>query len=670
MNLRLVFVISAMLFLSYLKANAGVQEMGIDLRKVDFSQSGMLPVPGVWQFYWNQLLTPEDFLEGRANGGEDLPLPGTWNRQGAHPAIGFATYRMIIKLPVQASGLVLYFPVINSAGKIWINGEMVAESGVVSADQNLYRPRLISVVAEIPPHQAQLDVIIQVVNFTHFVGGFSGTPQIGKTSVLMADLNRSHGVDNFFAGSLIAMFIYQLVLYSLYHRGKSYLWLSLICLGVALRAMIVHHASFLLPNLFPSVSWEIWKKIEFGSVYAIGAIFPLYIYELFNKYAPRWPISIFVAAASGLCGMVLLMPQHVYGNLLDVGHLVLLLAFLYAIIVIVKAWRHGNKDARIILFGVLVSFPFILLEIVKNSLFLFFNFQLMYLVEVGVLVFLLFQIYLLAHHYVDSYRDLESLNTNLEQMVVERTRQLIAANRVRDKLLSVVSHDIKSPLNSLRGILTIYGKGSIDEKEFKHFSRRLEGDLNKTSLLIDNILYWTASQLKGVQVKFEHFNLMEVLTENVELFETVALSKNITIQNEAQESCDVFFDRNILNLSVRNLLSNAIKFSHVGSSIIVHSRHVNGSCEIKVIDFGMGMSPETMDSLQSVHHTQSVDGTSNEKGTGLGLSFCREYLLAAGGLLKIESEVGTGSIFTITIPNKINTQVPPSAKTRQAVNQL
>ena len=93
-------------------------------------------------------------------------------------------------------------------------------------------------------------------------------------------MNRSNGIENFFAGSLIAMFVYQMILYFLYHRGKPYLWLALICLGVALRALIVHGGSFLLPNLFPFVSFEIWKKLEFGNrtdyVYkSMGPVVPL-----------------------------------------------------------------------------------------------------------------------------------------------------------------------------------------------------------------------------------------------------------------------------------------------------------------------------------------------------------------------------------------------------------
>src|SRR6185369_15506185 len=156
--------------------------------------------------------------------------------------------------------------------------------------------------------------------------------------------NRINGVENFFAGSLMALFVYQLILYFLYHRGKPYLWLGLICLGVALRALIVHGGSFLLPNLFPQVEWEYWKKIEFGSVYAISALFPLYVYHLFSDQAPKWPVWIFVGVGVVLCATVMVTPQYVYGRLLEVCHGILLLAFIYAVYSIRRAWKAGSSD--------------------------------------------------------------------------------------------------------------------------------------------------------------------------------------------------------------------------------------------------------------------------------------------------------------------------------------
>lgn len=609
----------------------------------------MHSIAGQWEFYWNQLLTPEDF-KAKSHPLTLLRVPGSWHRQGNYPTLGFATYRTTLTLPDHVGGLAIYFPIVNAATRVFINGNRVAETGIASADKSLYQPKLSATIAEVPPDVKEIELIVQSVNFTYYNSGIAATPEIGTTTHLLSQLNQTQGIENFFAGSLIAMWIYQLILFFLFDRGKPYLWLSLICLGVALRALIVHGGSFLLPNLFPAVSWEIWKKIEFGSVYAMASFFPLYIYHLFSQDTPRWPIRFFVGASALLCLGVLVTPQYIYGQLLEVSHIALLLSFIYAIYAVGKAWKNGNRDARTIFFGVLASFPFILGEILKNSALSPFNFQLMYLVEMGVLVFLLFQVYLLAHHYAKSYKNLEVLNLNLEKMVEERSGQLITANRVKDRLLSVMSHDIKSPLNSLRGILHIYNRGNISKEEFTRYSKRIEDDLGKTGLLVDNILSWTSSQLKGLEVKSEVLELNELLEENIGLFGTIADNKGITIQNNLSKDIRLVFDRDILNLTLRNLISNAIKFSHEGGKVIIQATQSDGTCLLQIVDNGVGIGDEVLESLQQIETTMSALGTSEERGSGLGLSLCREYLHLAGGKLHIESVPGKGSVFTVAIP--------------------
>ena len=229
----------------------------------------------------------------------------------------------------------------------------------------------------LPANVKAIEILIQVANFTYNIGGIGSAPLLHKTTLLYTYVNTSNGIENFFAGSLIAMFIYQLILYLLFHRGKPFLWLALICLGVAVRALIVHGGSFLLPNLFPTVDWTYWKKIEFGSVYAIVALFPLYVYHLFPEHAPKKPIAFFIGISSLLCLAVIITPNYIYGNLLDVCHAGLLLAFIYAVYSISRAWKSGNADAKIILFGVLAAFPFILAEILKNTLLYSINIQLL-----------------------------------------------------------------------------------------------------------------------------------------------------------------------------------------------------------------------------------------------------------------------------------------------------
>ncbi len=620
----------------------------LDLSNVNFERGEIVDVSGVWEFYWDKLLTPGDFDVQQSP--ELIRVPGSWHRMSNHASLGFGTYRLRMHVSESESGLALYFRIINSSAKVWVNGKPIVETGIVSSDKQRYKAQLKGTVVPLPDRTPDMDVVIQVANYSYFSGGITGEPLIGKSGALFEQTNRANSIQNFFAGCLMAMFFYQLILFFLFDKGKPYLWLSLICLGIALRAMIVQGGSFLLPTLYPDVPFEYWKKIEFGSVYVMIAIFPLYVYHLFPEQSPKQPLYFLTSVGIIMGSIVLLTRQYTYGSLLEVVHLLLISTFAYAFYSIGKAWRAGNKDAKIILFGVLASFPFILAEILKNSPSVPLNITFNNMVEIGVLVFLLFQVYLLANHFAKSYKHLEALNLNLEKIVNERTTQLTTANKVRDRLLSVMSHDVKSPLNALRGILQVYNRGEIKQEEFGPFARHIESDLSKTSLLVENILYWTTNQLKGVMVRKEKFDLYVLMEENMELFQTVAAHKRVSLSHDVSKGFNINVDRNILNFAIRNLLANAIKFSYEGGQVNILAARDGGKLTIQIKDRGTGMDEETIQGLLKLQQNLTTTGTGNEKGTGLGVALCSDYLQKGGGQLSVESILGQGTTFTITLP--------------------
>lgn len=299
MKTWVIAILSFGLLMDECQAQTVVQGQA-DLTRFDFSANEPLELSGTWEFYWNTLLSPKDF-ELNQN-PEWVNVPGSWHRQGKYPRLGFGTYRTRLQLSGKESGLSLYFPIVNSSSRIWLNGELAVETGVVGTDKNSYTAKLSGSVLSVPEKIKELEIIVQAANYTYYNSGIGNTPQLGQSSSIFLMTNKLNGIENFFAGSLIAMFVYQFILYFLHHRGKPHLWLALICLGVALRSLIVHGGSFLLPNLFPSVGFEIWKKIEFGSVYAVITLFPLYVYHLFTEAAPKRPLIFFIAVSGILCG--------------------------------------------------------------------------------------------------------------------------------------------------------------------------------------------------------------------------------------------------------------------------------------------------------------------------------------------------------------------------------
>jgi signal transduction histidine kinase len=602
---------------------------------------------GTWEFVWNQLLTPADFAKNTSE-ITLIQIPHTWKNEG-HPHLGFGTYRVKMLLSKKAANNSILFPLVNSSAKVWLNGNLIDELGICNADEKKYRARFGSLLIAVPSDTTTLELVVQVANLSYTFGGLVRAPQFGSTSALIHKINTQKGIENFFVGSLIAMFIYQIILFFLYKHGKPYLYLGLICLIVALRAMVTHGGSFLLLDLFPEVSMESWKKLEFFSVYAVGAIFPLYTYYLFPAQAFKKPIPVFIGVSIVLCLVVVFTTQPIYYQVLEISHLMLILGFVYAIIVIVRAWKAGNKDATIILFGVLASFPFIFLEIAQNSHIISINVSFPHLVEVGVLVFLLFQVYLLANHYALAYKNLELVNVDLEAKVQARTKELTKANQVREKLLSVVSHDMRGPLNSLRGILDVYSQGGFSESEMKSLTGSIEENMSTTSLLMDNILLWTSGQLKGVSVNFSKIDMRVLVEEHIKIFKAIADRKNISLVNSADQF-EVNSDKQILSLVLRNMISNAIKFSFENGSVEISSQKDETSLVIHIKDNGKGMSQDVEKSLFQGNSAISTEGTSLEKGTGLGLALCYDYLRHLNGEISVQSEPNNGTTFTIRVP--------------------
>jgi len=573
-------------------------------------------------------------------------MPHSWRSEG-HPDLGIGTYRVVVHLPGKVSNHSILFPIVNSSVKVWLNGEVIDSLGVCSADLQKYRAKFGSLFIAIPGDTVDFELLVQVANFSYTFGGIVRSPQLGPTSALLHESNTRKGVENFFVGSLIAMFFYQIILFFLYQRGKPYLYLGLICLIVALRAMVTHGGSFLLLDLFPDVAMEFWKKLEFFSVYSVVAIFPLYSFYLFPAQAYKKPIPVFVVSSLLLCLTVVLTPHEIYYQVLDVCHILLIAGFIYTFTVIARAWRAGNKDASIILLGVLASFPFILLEITQNSQIVFFSVSFPYLVELGVLVFLLFQVYLLANHYAIAYKNLEQTNIDLEAKVQARTLELTKANQVREKLLSVVSHDIRGPLNSLRGILDVYQQGGFSESEMRSLTGKIEENMSATSMFMDNILLWASNQLRGVKVSYSKVELQSLIDEHFKIFETIASHKNISLVNSS-EHFEVQTDKQILSLVTRNLIANAIKFSFEGGRIEVRVRHDDSDFVMQVIDNGKGIPAADQDALFQASLT--TEGTGREKGTGLGLALCYDYLTYLNGEISVQSALGKGTTFTVRVP--------------------
>jgi signal transduction histidine kinase len=233
--------------------------------------------------------------------------------------------------------------------------------------------------------------------------------------------------------------------------------------------------------------------------------------------------------------------------------------------------------------------------------------------------------------------------------IEKRTQELEELNKVKDKFFSIISHDLRSPINSLAGLLDLMEKDQIKAEELPALTKEMRIQFNHTKNLINNLLDWTLLQMNKVSTKKEKIGLKSLVDGNIKLLSSMSTKKTNFI-NDIDESITPFADQNMINLVFRNLLLNGIKFTDNGGTIKVSALAEGDSIKVSVTDNGVGIAPEIQKVLFDKTTGYSTRGTANEKGTGLGLILCKEFIERNGGKIWLESEVGKGSTFFVTIP--------------------
>ncbi len=251
-----------------------------------------------------------------------------------------------------------------------------------------------------------------------------------------------------------------------------------------------------------------------------------------------------------------------------------------------------------------------------------------------------------------SGRRRKRINTLLlehQEEIKKRSVELEQLNQVKDKFFSIISHDLRSPMNALAGTLDLLEQKNITPDEFQNLSKNLRVQFNHTRTLINNLLDWTLLQMDKLKIQPEKVNIHQKVDDSFVALQTL-YPKNITMENRTDKNIAAFADRNILNLVLRNLILNAIKFTEIGGRIWVESENRDNEIVISVSDNGIGIKPEVKETLFEKTSGYSTRGTANEKGTGLGLILCKEFVEKNGGRIWLESEMGKGTTFYFTLP--------------------
>jgi PAS domain S-box-containing protein len=242
----------------------------------------------------------------------------------------------------------------------------------------------------------------------------------------------------------------------------------------------------------------------------------------------------------------------------------------------------------------------------------------------------------------------------VKEDITERKKaqdDLREANATKDKLFSIISHDLRGPIGNMMPILEILlTEQNLSEQSRNDYLQVLKTSSERIYSLLENLLGWSRSQQNKLHLKPRNLSASELITRNIDLLAASARQKDIGIEFHPDHDQQVFADENSIDLVIRNLISNAIKFTPSGGSINIRISRENHLVTFEIADTGVGISPEALENLFNPESFTSTFGTANEKGTGLGLKLCADFVHKNDGKIWVESSAGKGSRFYFTLP--------------------
>jgi signal transduction histidine kinase len=652
----------------------------MDLRNISNNDDFIVRLNGEWEFYWNKMLRPFDFKEGKIKPDYFGKVPSYWTdypRESIKTEkYGYATYRLMILLPAGLkNALGIDLPVFDSSYDIYINGKYIGGNGIPGKSASETKPEYRRNFFRINPVSDTLEIIINVSNYDHRRGGFWLPVKFGTFAAVQKQMANSWAGEWAVISMLLGFSIFFLFFFILSPRERIMGSFCIATIGLALRPLFTSH--YLILNLF-DISWVWIVRFEYLGLYLVIIGWSWFVLNLYPSKFFRiivWVMSSFFILAFIL---TLFLPVRIFSYTMIVYYPSMLLLMGYLLFRSFAGTLKKNAldfmyflAFIILLIGGVHDIRVSLGKAINNS---------GYLLTYFIVLFVFIQATLLLYKWVRAFHEkeklqneLEFLNRNLELLVNERTKELKTRNeeiekqnsmiaqqnnqlsetiQLKNRIFSVIAHDLRSPVVNILYMLNL-----LKEKEYKEkYDSFANSSIQYAQLvisLLENMLVWGRGQEDKIKFSPEKRDLADIILTNLSIFKETADKKDISINFTQVGNSTAFFDKDLLDIIIRNLLSNSVKYTPRGGriSILLKDKSMTGEgIMLKVCDNGVGISEAKQKDLFTSGEIESTPGTENEKGTGLGLKLCYELVGINNGSIAVESKVGEGTCFLITLP--------------------
>lgn len=449
-HIYITFLSTFLFFIScsdYTKKNLNfvVKNGFADISGEELSSGKIISLNGTWEFYYKELLEPDDFQSQPLKNVTFLEVPDDWDhflyegkRIGSY---NYGTYRVKI---YTGNDNTFYFRLMppNSAYKIWINGIFFGECGRVGKKLQEEIPEWKLPIFEVTPVNRNVEIVIQVSNYSIYLGGMVLPPLAGSREKIYESQDKNLAFDIFIFASILVISVYYLGLFMMRKSDRSHLFFSIFTFMLSIRSLVTNE--LFLFQLFPDVKWEILVKIDFLATTLCVPVFIYFIYLLYPVAVKRGTRRFFIISSIIYSSMILFLPCRIYSEYLPVYNIITIIGCLVTIDVLFKAIKDKQEGAKLALVGFMVLFITVINDILSVNSIL----HTIQLSSFGVFSYILMQSFISSMKFANAYKHVEDLSHNLEIKVRKRTREL----EEEKELLRIRNETIENELSIARKI--------------------------------------------------------------------------------------------------------------------------------------------------------------------------------------------------------------------------
>lgn len=648
-----------------------VKEGEIYLTLDQFQNHKTITLSGDWEFVWDYFVSHQS-LQSNTND------PITKKLEVIHPnakkqylaigkrwkeiekGTGFATYQLKLIFPEEEKEKLYAVRFLQTGGaamRVFVDGKIRLDLGNIGETKESMIPTRQAGILLIPNPNKEVFITVQISNFYHDDGAFWYAPKLGRYEDIQNELSREMAFDSLLTGALLFMSFYHLVLFFFRRTKQLILYFGLFCITTALHSI----------SLNGDILYFLYPTIPYRFAFCLSLIFylamPFYLFflkELFPHQFSKRLVQTYSFICLLLYAIVVFAPTEIGSQTTFFGLFLTILGLFFSVFALLKSVL--NKEGLAVgLFWIQI---FLLITAINDTLFLYGLVHTALVLKYSYLTTVLFQSLLLASFFAKTFiknetlrNELVSLNDSLERTVTIRTKEFkeakqIAeeANQWKDKFISLVAHDLRSPLSTVYSALTIVDDEETLKEEKSHLLKQIFVILENAMSTIEHLLNLNRFKVEkgSIHLQISKIYVLESLNQLLESFQFEVQKKNLEIEFLVTKENYIYADLSILNEILRNLFANAIKFSFPNGKINIEFHESDTTTYLSFVDFGKGIPGNRIQNLFT--ESMSSPGTLGEKGFGIGLKLCYELMRLHQGNIQVESKPNEGSRFILEFP--------------------